>query len=91
MFKKNNLNIGIGLGILIPLIIFGIFSSIVNASGANFKLRTVALISICFNIGIMRLFKKNRAATSVQGTVYATVGLAALWLVYFGEEIYNEW
>lgn len=91
MLKKNNLNIGIGLGILVPLIIFGILSSIVNMGGWSFKVRTLALISLCFNMIVMRFFKTNRANESVRGTVLATVGLCAVWLIYFGEDIYNEW
>ena len=90
MFKKNNLNIGIGLGILVPLLIFGILTSIVNMGGWAFKLRTIALISLCFNMLIMRFFRKNRAAESIRGITLATVGLSAVWLIYFGQEIYNE-
>jgi uncharacterized membrane protein len=91
MFRKNNINIGIGLGILVPMIIFGLLSSYINMTGVNIKLRTAAIISICFNMIVLHFFKKNRAAKSVQGIVLATVGLCLVWLIYFGQEIYNEW
>ena len=91
MFRKNNINIGIGLGILVPLIVFGILSISINMSGVNIKIRTAALISLCSSMLILHFFKKNRAAKSVQGIVLATVGLSLVWLIYFGQEIYNEW
>ena len=91
MFKKNNLNIGIGLGILLPMVIFGILSSVFNLAGLPLKTRTIGLICICLNILTLQRFKANRANESIRGTVLATVALCALWLLYFGQEIYNEW
>ena len=91
MFKKNNLNIGIGLGILMPMVIFGILYGALNLLNVPLKTRTIGLICICLNILTLRNFKANRAGESVRGTVLATVALCAVWLFYFGQEIYNEW
>ena len=91
MFKKNNLNIGIGLGILLPMVIFGILSSTFHLLNVPLKTRTIGLICICLNILTMQRFKNFRANESIRGTVLATVALCAVWLFYYGQEIYEEW
>jgi predicted tellurium resistance membrane protein TerC len=90
MFRKNNLNIGIGLGMLFPMLFFGIVSGLTNLTHVNFKLRTIALIGLCSNMILMQVFRKNRANESIRGTVLATVGLAAIWFIYFWQEIMEE-
>jgi hypothetical protein len=90
IFRKNNLNIGIGIGLLLPLIVFGILFGIVQA-GLPLKIRTIALIAICANLLITRPFRRNRAAESVRGVVMTTVALAALWIFNFYQEISAEW
>ncbi|MDZ7880347.1 MAG: hypothetical protein U5L45_21905 [Saprospiraceae bacterium] len=90
IFRKNNLNIGIGLGLFIPLAVFGILFGIVQA-GLPLKIRTTALIAICANMLIMRPFRLNRSGESVRGVVFATIGLVALWIFNFYQEISAEW
>jgi cytochrome bd-type quinol oxidase subunit 2 len=90
IFRKNNLNIGIGLGLFVPLAVFGVLFGIVQA-GLPLKLRTIALIAICANMLLMRPFRLNRSGDSVRGLVFTTVGLAALWIFNFYQEISAEW
>jgi cytochrome bd-type quinol oxidase subunit 2 len=90
IFRKNNLNIGIGIGLFLPLIVFGLLFGIVQA-GLPLKMRTIALIAICTNILVTRPFRKNRAGESVRGVVMTTVALAALWIFNFYQEISAEW
>jgi predicted tellurium resistance membrane protein TerC len=90
IFRKNNLNIGIGLGIIFPMLFFGIVLGITNLTSVNFKLRSVALIGLCSNMILMQIFRKNRSNESIRGVVFATIGLAAIWFIYFGQEILEE-
>ena len=90
IFRKNNLNIGIGLGLCVPLAVFGVLYGIVQA-GLPLKMRTISLIAICANMLLMRPFRLNRSGDSVRGVVFATVGLAALWIFNFYQEISAEW
>ncbi len=89
--KRNNLNIGIGLGILLPLITFVILNGLTNVANISFKERTIALICICLNGLLMQFYKNLRANESVRGLVLATVGLCAIWFIYYGQEIMSEW
>jgi predicted tellurium resistance membrane protein TerC len=91
LFRRNNLNIGIGLGILVPIIVFGLLYSITNLTGWNFKIRSLGIIGICCNMLIVRAFSKNRVNESIRGTVIATVAMAFLWFAWFYKDIMAEW
>ena len=90
IFRKNNLNIGLGMGIMLPMVFFGVLWGIVNLLSMPFKMRTVALIGLCANIILIQAYSKIRANESVRGIVLATAGMAVLWFVNFGEEIMAE-
>ena len=90
IFRRNNLNIGIGIAMIFPWVVFGILIGIGQLASLPLKVRTMALISICCNMLITRQFRKNRASESVRGTVLATVGLSIVWIIWFGQEIYTE-
>ncbi len=91
IFRRNNLNIGIGLGMLLPIVVFGLLSSFISLLGLPFKTRTLALIAICLNMLIVQMFRKNRANESIRGVVLATVVMAFVWFGWFYEEIMAEW
>ena len=91
LFRRNNLNIGIGLGMIVPIIVFGILSSIISLSGLSIKTRTIALIGICLNMLLVRLFRKKRANESTRGVVLATVAMAFGWFIWFYKDIVAEW
>jgi hypothetical protein len=90
IFRRNNLNIGIGLGILFPMAVFGILLGITQLASIPLKMRTMALIAICTNIFITTQFRKNRAGESMRGSVLATVVLSIVWAIWFGQEIFEE-
>jgi hypothetical protein len=54
IFKKNNLNIGLGMGMLLPMAFFGVLYGCVSLFHWSFKTRTIALIGICANIILMQ-------------------------------------
>ncbi len=98
MFKKDNIFIGLGLGILIPLVafillylLFGQLESAGMASGEGFsptfRQRTLAIVAICLNIIPFNIFQKRRFTQSMRGLAIATVVYAIIWVGYFGKEI----
>jgi ABC-type spermidine/putrescine transport system permease subunit II len=90
IFRKNNLNIGIGLGIIFPMLFVALVLGTIALFHKSFKPRTVALIGLCSNMILIELFRKTRANESIRGTVIATVCLAVVWFIYFGQEIMEE-
>lgn len=91
IFRRNNLNIGIGLGIFIPILSFLLLDLVIHLTKLPLKVRTIALIGICVNGILIQVFKRNRANESIRGTVLATVGLCIIWSLYYGKEILEEW
>jgi len=98
MFNKNNIYIGLGIGIVIPLaaffllfFLFGQLESAGMASGEgfspSFRQRTLAIVAICLNIIPFNIYQKRRFTQSMRGLAIATVIYAVVWLVYFGREI----
>lgn len=98
MLKRDNLFIGLGLGILIPLIaflllyfLFGQLETAGMASGKgfspSFRQRTLAIVAICINIIPFNFFQKRRFTQSMRGLSIATVIYAMVWVVYFGKQI----
>ncbi len=90
IFRKNNLNIGIGLGIFLPIFIFGILYGISSLMPRGFQLRTIALIALCANMATSHFFNKYRSKESVRGIIIVTIALAIVWFVWFGKEIFQE-
>lgn len=90
-FRRNNLNIGLGLGILVPMTVFGLLFGLTGLAGLNFKTRSLALIAICLNMLLVSNFRKNRANESIRGLVIATVVMAFVWFAWFYKEITAEW
>jgi hypothetical protein len=90
LFNRNNLNIGVGLGMLIPMAVGGLLIGILSLTELPLKTRTAALLGICCNIFVLRTFQNRRANQSVRGVVLATVAIAAVWLIWFYEEIMLE-
>ena len=89
-FKRNNINIGIGLGILVPMLGFAVLFGMSQLVHLKFKTRTLMLIGICLNMIIVRIFQRRRAGESVRGVVMATGGMAVGWFIWFYEDIMSE-
>ena len=93
-YQKNNLQLGIGIGLLLPIIVFyglhGIYQlleqngSLQTNISPGFRLRTIALFSIASDIIPMRFYQKNRHwIDSMRGVTIAMAGLAVIWMIYF--------
>jgi hypothetical protein len=95
MLNRNRLWIGLLVGLLLPILIFGflyqIFSLLEQRGAAssvgfstNFRERTLAIVAIALNLWPMNLYQRRRWDAAMRGVVIATAVLALLWVVRFG-------
>lgn len=98
MLDKNSIPLGLGIGLLLPLIGFGLIyflygqleaANIVSEKGFSpyFRERTAGIIAICLNLLPLNYYQKRRATNSMRGVVLATIVLVIIWVVYFGSYI----
>ncbi len=98
MLRKNNLYIGLGLGILLPLISYAVLLTVfeqldalhwTSQQGLSFKFRTrtLSMIAICCNLIPVQIYQRLRANEIVRGLAIITVVLAMIWLFTFGKDI----
>ena len=98
MWNKNSIPIGLGIGVAIPLLAFGLLMLLYNKLEAGgivseegfspmFRERTSAIIAICLNLIPLNAFQKRRAINSMRGVVLATVLYVIAWVIYFGKYI----
>lgn len=98
MWNKNAIPVGLAIGILLPLLAFGLLmllynqleaAGIVSEEGFSpmFRERTTGVIAICANLIPLNAFQKRRAINSMRGVVLATVVYVIIWVVYFGKFI----
>lgn len=95
MFYRNEIWVGLLIGVLLPLcsfvFLYEIFS-LLEARGAasgsglsgNFRERTLAIVAIALNIFPMNLYKKRRWDLSMRGVVIATALMAFVWVIRYG-------
>ncbi|MBP7184436.1 MAG: hypothetical protein KBA06_02930 [Saprospiraceae bacterium] len=94
-YNKNNFWIGLVIGLAIPVIGYALLLTIfefLESSGFadskglsfNFRVRTLALIGICFNLIPFHLYKNAKYDNSMRGIAVATVIYAMIWFVRFG-------
>lgn len=93
-YQKNNLQLGIGIGLMLPFLLYfildGAYSvmeangTIKNSIGAEFGQRTIALLAVAIDVIPMRYYQKNRYwVDTMRGVTIAMGGLAIIWLIYF--------
>lgn len=98
MLKKNNLYIGLGIGILLPIVGYALLLTIfeqldalhwTSQQGLSFKFRTrtLAMIAICVNLIPVQIYQRLRANEIVRGLSITTVVMAMIWLFTFGKDI----
>ncbi|MBR9919395.1 MAG: hypothetical protein GYB31_01055 [Bacteroidetes bacterium] len=96
MFKKNSFINGLILGILVPVIAYGILyfifemlenAGVMSAEGfrPQFRERTTGIVAIAFNAILMNVFQKRRFTDSMRGVVLPTFVFVAIWMyLYLG-------
>lgn len=99
MFRRNKLEIGFLLGLLLPLacfvIMYQLFSLLeikgaASTSGlsANFRERTLAIVAIALNLWPMQVYRRQRMDHAIRGLVFATGLLALVWLFRYGIQLF---
>ena len=99
--RDNNIIVGIITGLLVPVLAYGLWTLLFNLltsvgvmdpSGfsASWRLRTVALLSICMNIIPFNLHKKWRHSESMRGLIFPTILFVIVWVIYFKNDLFVE-
>ena|SRR4249920_3834149 len=97
-FKRDSFWLGISAGILLPVIVYGILLTLyllLDSMGAlsdigfaeDFRLRTLALFSICANLVLMNRFRKSYHSETIRGILLASMLLVSIWFWIFGLKI----
>ncbi len=93
-YQKNNLQLGIGVGLLLPILVYyllhGLYAlleqngTLVNSISVEFRERTIALLAIAVDVIPMRYYQKNRYwMDTMRGVTIAMGALAIIWMIYF--------
>lgn len=99
MFEKNSLVLGIALGIIVPVLGFGIFYGIyellesvgwVSSGGFRpmFRERTCAILAIAGNAVLLNFYQKRYLQNTVRGLVITITLLVVAWVVVFGKYVF---
>jgi hypothetical protein len=84
-YEKNNIWIGLAIGIIVPFVSFAIFIGITES--LYFRRSTCAILALCINTLIVRFFRGRKHDESLRGIVIATAVYAIAWFFVFGQEI----
>lgn len=95
MFQKNEIWVGLVVGLLLPamgfVILYEIFNllehrGVASSSGFSpyFRERTVGIVAIVLNVIPLNLYQKRRWDLAMRGIVIATALLAIAWVIVFG-------
>lgn len=99
MFNRNEIWVGLLIGLLLPLVgfallyeIFALLEQKGAASGAglssNFRERTLAIVAIAANLLPMNVYRRRRWELSMRGVVVATAVLALIWVLRYGLKLF---
>ena len=98
-WEKNKIWVGLLIGLLVPFVALAVlelllelldelvFQQARNKLSESFKVRTLYLIAIIFNIIPFQLYNKQKKILSMRGMVVATTIYAIAWMVLFAKEI----
>lgn len=98
MLKKDNVWIGILVGICIPVMAYGILLTLYDQMdtwgwlnnkniSANFRTRTLALLGIVCNLIPFTYYRKKRKDESMRGVIFPTIAFVIFWMIYFGRHL----
>ncbi|MEL7021083.1 MAG: hypothetical protein AAGK47_05705 [Bacteroidota bacterium] len=97
--NKNTFLFGFLVGTIIPFVGYALLLSIfdtLDSAGAvtdmglssNFRARTSAIVAISGNAIAMNYFQKRRMDNPMRGIVIPTFVCVALWIVWYGRDIF---
>ncbi|MCC7244959.1 MAG: hypothetical protein IT269_04740 [Saprospiraceae bacterium] len=95
MFKRNEIWVGLLMGLLIPVTAYFLLNAIFDVLemkniaseeglSANFRERTLAIVAIALNLWIMSAYRRRRWENAMRGVVIATSVLALVWVFKYG-------
>ena len=101
MLNRNNVLVGILLGLLIPVMSYFFIDSIFNLldqlgimdpDGFSFtwRERTTSLLAICTNLIPFQLYKMKRYDQSMRGLIFPTLILVFYWIYYFQDVFFLD-
>ncbi|MEP6794095.1 MAG: hypothetical protein ABJB16_07195 [Saprospiraceae bacterium] len=96
--KRDSFWLGLGAGLLIPLIAYAILLTIyqlLDTMGAlsdigfadDFRVRTLGLFAICANLILMQRFRNSFHSETIRGILMASMLLVGIWFWIFGLKI----
>ena len=96
--KKDSFWLGLGAGLLLPGAIYGvllIIYQLLESMGTlsdigfaeDFRLRTLALFSICANLILMSRYRRSYHHETIRGILMASMLLVGIWFWIFGIKI----
>jgi hypothetical protein len=99
MLQRNEVWVGIVVGILLPAVcftilyqLFGLLEARGAASGTglpiNFRERTLALIAVVTNLLPLQIYRGRRWDDAMRGVVIATSVLALVWVLRYGSGLF---
>lgn len=101
MLQRNNVWIGLALGVLIPFVGYAVLLVILEeiqaagwlTSGSGeliFRNRTILLMAICLNLIPFSIYQRQKKAKTMRGILSATLLYSLVWVVYFGTTIFGN-
>jgi len=103
LIKENDsILIGLLIGATIPLLGFFVIESVfelltskgimdeVSNSSSGKRLRTMALVAICFNIIPLQFLKGRYYEGTIRGILLATFIYCGAWIAYFASALFNS-
>ena len=99
MLNRNELWVGLLLGLLIPILTYTLLLqifSILEVKGAasgvgfseNFRERTLAIVALATNLFLLSFYRRRRWDKTMRGIVIATTLLALGWLYVYGMKLF---
>ena len=98
IFKRDDVWTGMLLGLIIPIVVYGIlfliytfmdsvglFSDVGFAE--NFRTRTLSLIAICSNLILMQSYRRSYRNETIRDILISSMVLVAVWFVRYGLKI----
>ncbi len=102
VFDQNNMIIGIIIGLVSPIIGFGLvyflFESMVSmgimdpasTSASSKRMRTIIIIALCTNVFWINKYNQPFTGQTLRGIIFSTMALCIGWFIQYYDTLYAE-
>lgn len=95
MLKRNEIWVGVVIGLLLPFVGYALLLTlsdylVENNFSAGFRPRSLALMAVCLNIIPMNVFMARRQGQSMRGMLVTTIFYAVAWFLYFRDTLFGQ-